>query len=291
MSRTFSNFLLFEDVLDGLSTDAPPIMKQAVSILKKPIVKVVSPDCRTLLGQIVDTSSEAEGKVEVATDLPLTQTRIRQLLSQGKYQIGIRKLHTCLSHLDGGICQACYKGSFLGEQTPSVGTIVAIDSSFIYQTDILVGDNYTSKFTLSQTSDDYEFVKIFNQGVLVDPAHYTLGYDFVQFEVKIPLDSVTGVYTVHFYSKSTEPFQGYISKTYSGAVLGMEPLPTAPMLLRKSLYEAQFSDGFIALMMEILKEVQGIPPTYLDYIERIHSRLEKVLVILYLYSIYSNVNV
>jgi hypothetical protein len=290
MSRTYSNFLLFEDVLDNIPNTSP-VMTQAVQILLNPITKIVSEDCGTLLGNIVDSSLELEGMTEVATGDKLTSTRIISLLSQGVYKFGVRDLHTCVSHTEGGICRTCYEAQYFGQTAPAVGTNITIPSSLIYQTDIVVADGYNSEYPLSQTSDDWYSVIVINQGEVYPSSSYTLGYDTITFNSPPALDSVTGLFTVHFFKHNTDPFQGFIAKTYSGALLGMQPLPTIKTLLRERLYETQFSDNFIALMVDEITPLKAIPRTYLEYLDKLHSRLEKVLLCLYLFAIYSNVEV
>lgn len=287
MSRSYANFLLFEDVLDNIPT-TNPVMVQAVNTLLSPMVKIVEDNCGTLLGAVTETSLELEGLTDIATGDVLTPTSIRALLAQGKYKLNLRSLHACNSHLKGGICRKCYQGSHIGEVAPDVGSTISLKSSLIYQTDVVLGTGYSTKFTLSQTTDDYYDIKVLNQGAVVTTG-FTLGYDYIEFDSIVPQDPVTGAYTVHFLQENTEPFQGLISKTYSGSLLGMQPLPTLPPLLRKELYSSQLSDNFIALMLEAIAPLRVIPSTYLDYLERIHDRLEKVLLILYLYALYSNV--
>jgi hypothetical protein len=291
MNRTYSNFLLFENVLDSLTEGPDVIMAQAVNTLLNPIVTIIEEDCGTLIGNLVDTTFEIEGFVEVATGDPLTQARIITLLGQGQYLTGIRSLHTCLSHSGGGICRKCYEGSFLGSTAPTVGTKLSIKSIIQYQTDVIRGNGYSSVFPLSQTSDDYYSVVVINQGQVVDPSEYTLGYNYIQFPTILPINSTTGTYTVHFMDESTNPFQGYIAKTYSGGLLGMAILPTVNPLLRESLYNDQLSDSFLSLMADLLSKLSEIPSTHLEYVDRIHSKLEKVLYMLYLFAIYSNIQV
>lgn len=288
MSRTYSNFLLFEEVLDNIPT-VSPTMTQAVGILLNPLTTVVDEDCNTLLGEIVDTSYELEGLIEVATKSVLTRTRINQLLQQGKYKVGVRNLHTCLSHTSGGICRLCYQGTFPGEAAPNVGSNISVPNMLIYQTDVIQGTGYASAFDLSETSDDWYEVKVVKNGVVLNEGpDYTLGDSGITFP-SIPTNN--DAYVVHFLKQNTDPYQGYIARTYSGALLGMEPLPTLKPVLRESLYEQQFSDSFLSMLIEEVKQFKAIPDTYLDYLERVHSRMEKVLLTLYLFAVYSNVEV
>lgn len=290
MSRTYSNFLLFEDVLDNIPTSSP-VMVQAVNMLLNPIVKIVAEDCNTLLGKIVDTSLELEGLTENATGDRLTSTRLKTLLSEGEYKVGVRTLGTCLSHSDGGVCRACYSAQYIGETAPVVGTNLSIPSLLIYQSDLIATNGYETTYPLSQTSDDWYAVKVINQGEVVPPANYTIGLDSITFTTTPPLDPVTGVFVVHFYKQNTDPFQGYVAKTYSGGLLGMQPLPSLSLLLRQSLYEAQFSDNFVELIVTETSKLKAIPKTYIEFMVKVPSKLEKILLALYLYSIYGNIEV
>lgn len=287
MSRTYSNFLLFEDVLDGISNSST-IMAQAVKLLLNPVVRVLAFDCDTLLGEIRDTSYEMEGMVEVATKARLSRDRISQLLQSGQYKTGIRTLSTCQTHTWGGICQACYQASLFTDTSPNFGDTVVVPSYLVYQTDTLLSDGNIPTFDLSQTSDDWYSIKVFNNGTEVPTSNYTLGFDTITFNPLLPQGSV---YVVHFLKLNTEPFQGYIAQTYSGALLGMQPLPTLKPMLRMALYEQQFSDGFIGLLMDELSTLKAIPSTYIDFVNNVHGKMEKVLLALYMYALYSNVEI
>lgn len=286
MARTYANFLLFEDVLDNLPEDSATIMQQAVNMLLNPIVQVVENDCHTLLGKVVTTNYELEGLTSLATGIKLSRAYIDSLLAAGAYTVRVRDLHACTSHEKGGICQKCYEATMLGETAPNVGTTFSIPTSLIYQSDVIVGNGYSAQYPLSQTEDDWYDVKVIQNGQIVDPSLYTLGFDYIEFPSIVATNSV---YVVHFFQENTEPFQGYIAKTYSGGLLGMEPLPTLPTMLRESLYYSMFPDTFISLMLEELNQLHEIPAAYSEYIERIHDRLEKVLYILYLYALYKNI--
>lgn len=287
MSRSYSNFLLFEDVLDAISPSDSVIMAQAVQTLLNPTVQIVEEDCNTLLGEITETSVELQGRIEAATKAALTNTRITALLAAGQYKTGLRTLPTCQSHVSGGVCRICYSGSLLGSVAPAVGSTVNIPALQIYQSDTLGGNGFTTTFNLSQTSDDWYDVKVVKNGV-VQTSGYTLGYNTITIS---PAIGVNEIVIVHFMKQNTDPLQGYIAKTYSGALLGMQPLPTIKPLLRESLYEPLFSDSFIGLMMEELKPLKAIPSTYIDYLQRVHSKFEKILLALYLFALYSNVEV
>jgi hypothetical protein len=262
-------------------------MAQAVEMLLNPTTKIVEEDCDTLLGEVVETSVELEGRIEVSTKEVLTNARIVELLEEGKYKLGIRTLATCQSHTKGGVCRICYEGSLIGQTAPVVEATVAVPAMQIYQSDTLMGNGVMTEFPLSQTEDDWYEVKVVRNGV-IQTSGYTLGFDTLTYTPTLDAGEIV---IVHYLKQNTDPFQGYIAKTFSGALLGMQAMPTIKPLLRESLYETLFSDNFIGLVLAELKPLKAIPSTYIDYLERVHGRMEKVLLALYLFALYSNVEV
>lgn len=281
--RTYSNYLLFEDVLDNLPPSSK-LLNQVADLVISPTVNVVEEDCGTILGKVVDVSFELEGLVELATGLPLTRDRLTTLLSQGQYSVRIRELHSCTS--TGGICRKCYEATYLGSTAPSIGTSTKLSPSLIYQTDEVIGNGLTSQFTLSQTSDDYYFIQVIHNGLVYSPTNYTLGYDTITFNTVL---SNTDLYVVHFYKVNSEPLLGYISKTYSGSLLGIQPLPSLNLIIKESLYATIVSDGYIPMMIAELNNYPAIPATFLQYIENIRGKLEKIIFILLVYAVFGNI--
>lgn len=288
MSRTYSNFLLFEDVLDNIPSGSDT-MRRAASLLLNPTVKIVEEDCNTFLGKIAQTSQELQGYTEVATKTVMTQARINTLLGSGQYKTGIRTLRTCQSHLLGGVCRTCYKSSMLNSPvtTAALGTSVIIPSYLVYQTDVLVGSGYTATFSLSETSDDWYATKVISNGVPLTSG-FTIGTNSITF-TSIP--AAGSLRVVQFIKQNLDPFLGYMAKTYSGALLGIQPLPSLDTFLRISLYEPLFPDSYVELMLDELSQFKAIPATYKDYLSRVHDRMEKVLLAMYLYGLYANVEV
>lgn len=280
--RSFTNFLLFEDILEAIP-DGSPLLTQTVNKLLSPVAEIIEEDCGTLLGEVVDISYELEGRVEVATNLPLSKTRINYLLSEGSYIVRIRTLHSCMS--DGGICQKCYESNFIGDTAPEIGSRAPIDSYQVFQSDTIIGNGIKSEFELTQSEDDYDYAVVVKEGVIV-----TSGYSITGTTITFnsPL-SINETYIVHFYSLTSQPFLGYIARTYSGGLLGIRPLPTLDLLLKPIYYQALFNDQILFRMVKEVEYIKEIPRTYIDYIDRIHDPLEKALYITYLYTIYKNI--
>lgn len=286
--RTYANFLLFEDLLDNLPIGAPLLTQMASNIIS-PRVQMIEEDCGTLLGSVEDTVFALEGKVELATDTALSRTRIEELLGEGKYTVAIRDLHSCIS--TGGICKKCFQATYPTYTNEIViGQSIQVPSSLNYQSDVLVTDGINRTFNLTQNQDDYYSVIVVKNGLIVPTNMYTLTYDTIVLNDALPID-INTVYVVHFYKANSEPLLGYISKTYTGGLLGLTPLPALKTPIRESLYQTLISDSMILNMTSQLRPFKAlIPTTYMDYLDRIHDRLEKALFILYLFAVFGNVN-
>lgn len=279
--RTYSNFLLFEDILDNLPPDNITLASSVAS-LNTPSVRVVEEDCGTLLGTTLDLTPEVEGLVELATGNNISRSRIETLLGQGKYKIAIRDLHSCNSV--GGICRKCYEGQYLYTTAPAVNTISKLSSTMNIQTDIITGSDTSYSYRLSLDEEDYDYLILVQNGVPF--TDFTVSGNILTFNNQIQ-DSV--VFIVRYFKNTSEPLQGYMSRTYTGDLLGMKPLPSLPLLLKESLYSAILTDSILGSMSKAIYRYRTIPSTFLDYLDRIPNKLEKALFILYLYAIYANI--
>lgn len=282
--RSFSNFLLFEDVLSNLPVDSTLLTSVASSIIS-PSIKVVEEDCGTLLGTFEETNFEKEGLIELATGDMLSRARITELISLSHYKVATRNLHSCISK--DGICRKCFAASYLTKIAPDVNTQVRLESLLTYQNEIIAGDNTTNVKTLSLDKSEYDEVVVIKDGVIL-----TSGYSILGNKITFTTTpTYSDVYVIRYYVETSEPLQGYLARSYSGDLLGMKPLPTLPTLVRESLYTSILPDGILSVMELELHQYKAIPSTYLDYISTIHDRLEKALFIIYLYAIFSNVQI
>jgi len=133
----------------------------------------------------------------------------------------------------------------------------------------------------------FDKVIIFKNGVI-----QSAGFGIVDDQLIFPSNiSYSDIYTVRFYRETSEPLQGYIARSYSGDLLGMKPLPTTSTIIRESLYASIIPESILSMMLIELSPLKSIPSTYLEYVDRIHDKLEKALYILYLYAIFSNVQI
>jgi len=279
--RSYSNFLLFEDVLTNLPAGSDIIL-QAANTLVNPIVSIVANDCGTYLGSVIPLTYAALGKMELANSTPLTESRISTLLSQGVTTIRVRNTTTCISK--GGLCSVCYQATSGIANTP-VGNFVTLTSEFVYQTDLIVGDGVNASYPVTQSSSQYTKTNV--SGGAYYPEVLSLTDTTITFNsVRQP----TQTFALEYYQVSTDPLLEYIAKSYSGSLLGLSPLPSYQLQLKPSLYLSMFSDSQIQLLRnELDLYSKNIPPLYLEYCDKISDTLEKVLYILYIYAIYANV--
>lgn len=279
--RTYSGFLLFENLLDQVPTDNSSLYGFGQLILS-PRVPIVEEDCNTTVGTKIDLNYDREGELELATDLTLTKARIDTLLAAGTYTISVRTTSSCTSQ--GGVCQKCYAGTYVDQATPPVGTMVTLAPMYNYQTDVLRGTGSLSYFPLTEAPENYEKALVIQNGLILTSG-YTISGNSLTTPAAVPLNSNL---VVKYYRLTAQPFMGYLSNTYSGSLLGAKPLETSSLLLRPGLFQSIIKIPQLELMEKELKILSLIDPGYLTYSSQIKNTLERALFILSLYSIFIN---
>lgn len=283
--RSYSGFLILEDLLDNLPASNPNLVNFCYDITN-PFITVVEEDCGTPVGEWITLDFSYLGYTELSTGLPLTQTRITNILSSGIYNISIRSLDTCIS--TGGVCQACHKGSFIDHTTPAIGSVIRITPDYNYQTDVILCDGVTGVFTLTETAANYDKILVVVDGVVITSG-YSISGDVITFSPVQPL----GTYVACRFNRTTnQPFLGYISSKYTGALLGMSTLPTQDLFLKHSLIQSNITNTALAQAeAELIQSFPMITSNYIRYLDTIKDPLEKALYISVLYGIYGNVTV
>lgn len=281
--RTYSGFLILEDLFNYIPT-TNQTMYQFSDFVMRPKVNVVETDCLTKIGEIVPTTYEIEGEVELATDMTLTKARLDFLLGQGQYTIALRNSHSCVSQ--GGICSKCYHGTYIDQPFPAVNTPVIMDNSYDYQTDVLQGDGSTKNFTLTQTPDLYDKILLIFMGMIVTTG-FTITGTTLTLDTAPPLNSNL---VVRYYKHTTQPFMGYLAKSYSGSLLGMSVLPTDNLHLRSGLMQQLLGDSQLEIVKQQLEAYKIVTSPYINYIDTIKDKLEKALYLLAIYGIFANVS-
>ena len=275
--RTYSNYLLFEGVLDSLSSSSDIVGTMAKSVVT-PVVKIVEEDCGTTLGTEVVVNFDLEGDILLSTNTPLTYSHIYSLLSSGVYKVGVRKASSCISK--GGVCRKCAAGSMLGATIPAIGEGFQLVPEFNYKTEYFVGDGIRKSYLLRT---DYDVAKVIINGLVVKVLS---GETHVDFTVA---PAPGQKFIIRYYTADSSSLLGYIARSFSGGLLGVRPLDTPPLVIREELYNSILQEGQIAILEEEVLAISGIDSKYMDYVAKVHSKLEKCLMLLFTYAIFSDI--
>jgi len=102
--------------------------------------------------------------------------------------------------------------------------------------------------------------------------------------------STGDVLLIKYYTNSSNTLLSYISKTFSGGLLGMSPLDLGKTIVKPSLFNTLIPTAVLnEARVDLERKLPNIPIEYLAYCDTISDVLEKALLIAYLYIIYYNV--
>jgi hypothetical protein len=281
--RSYEGLLVLEDIFDYIPTTDPDIVNLANSVFS-PNLKIIENDCGTTLGLYQTVTYAIEGKTELSTDEPLSKDRIDQLLFNGTYQVALRSTSTCIS--SGGICAKCYSATFPRASVPVVNSRVTIYPEYTIDTDVLAGVAGQSQFTLSLNSNQYTFLYVYHEGLLlVQGSDFTLVGTTLTLTVPLPAD---GNVVARYTSYNRAPFLIYLAEQYSGSILGMNPLPRELLPIRSLLLISLLNDNILEIVAENTIANTSIPNELSGYISNISDPLEKALYILALQALFAN---
>lgn len=280
--RSYAALLVLEDIFNYVPTSFPDVVGLAGMIFT-PNLPIVSVDCNTTLGDFKTVNYELEGAVELATDLVISKNRIDQLLYSGVYEISTRSTSTCVAH--EGICQKCYNASNQYRAIPAIGSRVTIEPEYLVKTDVINANSGDITWRLSQPASTYQSVHIYVQGVLQNPATYTITNQTLTFNTA--LASAANV-VVHFTRNNLSPFLVYLAKTYSGSLLGMASLPAPALPIRSLLLKSLIPDTKLQSVVEYTTELPQVSQEFKNYLTTIQDPLEQSLFALALNCIFAN---
>jgi len=278
--RSFSNYLLYEGVIESLLTiDNTTISSLARSLLY-PQVNVVEEDCGTTLGLIQDLNFSVQGDILVETGEPITYNQIYTKLGAGVYSAGFRSASTCTS--SEGICAKCAAGSNLLQPEPGVGSYLALSPLLNYATLTVTITNLPQELFLSTV--DYDLALVIHNGQVI--ASGTSGSNIVLQVGDVPINQSV---LVRYYISDSSSLLSYFAKSYSGALLGIKSLDAPMLTVPEKVYETIIPDEALFLAENELRQL-NIDARYLSYIEEINNKLEKALAILYFYATFAYIN-
>lgn len=85
-------------------------------------------------------------------------------------------------------------------------------------------------------------------------------------------------------------YWGYLTGSFSGSLIGAKPLQTPPLPVRGSLIKSMLTPGILHFLHEEVFKLELLPPNYEAYCRSIADPLERALLTITLYSLYSNVS-
>lgn len=303
--RSFSALMVFETAFDNM-VSADPILSSMQQQVFSPVYNVVEDSCGTYLGETLDVNFEAEGRVELATDMRLSRRRIVQLLEQGEYTVRTRSLSTCISH--GGVCAACYNASRPTEQYPYLNEPVTVLPIFDKGSEVVGPVVQNGEYLLTLDPNDYDTVTLFANGNVVSEYDYTISGRVLTILANIGAgieggggSCSGGVYdpdycgfdpyvVVRYQSLTRVPYMLWLAGTYSGSLLGIRPLPGPLLSVRTLLLTDSLKDSPIDTLLADTKKIQAIPANMLEYASGLKDVLEQTLFLIALRAIYDSVS-
>lgn len=282
--RSYSGYLLIEDLLDTLSSDAPSLYNISQSLIN-PRPTVVEENCGTLLGKKINLGYGSLGMYDLALDRRLTRTDIVSLLGQGEYTRRVRSPAFCTSH--GGICRKCASSAVQGAK---VGLPVQLTSSIVAGFYSYSGGDGVNTFILEVSEEEVDYLEVFVDSVPKTEFSYSATSDGL-ISLTLQGDYASGVSVdVRAVKNTASPFISYLSKTYSGSLLGASKVDGYDLPLRPNLLREYMTESRISILESELEEYQDkIPDGYLNYSSSIRDPLERGLYLIALYGIFNDV--
>lgn len=109
------------------------------------------------------------------------------------------------------------------------------------------------------------------------------------FAASNPLDPLPGLNEqVIIDIGNTQPFFSYLANSYSGSLVGIQALPEGRLPLRKGLFDYAITDQHLTIAMARLRTFRDVPADLLEYAGIVEDKLERALLIVVLYSLYSS---
>jgi hypothetical protein len=284
MSRSFANTLLYEGTLDTI-TSVNPILHNVVHTLFTPTVRIVEEDCGTLLGYSTPSSFRSEGYIETETGLSITPARRTTLLTDGRYNVNIRTISTCISN--NGICRTCLASSRPRLAVPSIGSLYKVEPEIVLDIlDVEVsldGTDKVIKIPYDQTM--YDTLYVFDNGLLVDQSEYSI----TDTKLIMSPSAVVGTkLVVRFLVKSNIEYYNWLCGTFAGSLLGVKQLSDNLLPVRKSTLLQNIPNEDISSLQSQLESLDIGADDVIMYLSNVKDPLEKAIYTCVLSSILLN---
>lgn len=282
-TRTYSGTLILENVFDAIPSSNTALTTIANHIFS-PTVPIVEADCTTLLGSVVTLTFESEGLVRIDSSTPINRTYITNTLASGVYEVHVRSTASCISH--GGLCRACYMASRPYASSPTIGTSIKLNPEFPLQAESVTVLAGSSIGNLSHAPAEYDYIYVYNNGVLVSPSTYTVNNKLLT--LTTPVVSQT-IFVVKYTVLSRAPFFYWLAGQYAGSLLGTKALPAQPLSLKPSLFSSLLPSHDVDYVVTKVLNSDLTPFDIKGYLPNAASLLEKTLLAIAVDSVFSNV--
>lgn len=292
--RLLSNFLLFENVLDNLNYSDPYVSLLATQLFK-PNVTIVQQNCGTTLGKRIPVNLTCNGLVRmdwngtlnldgtIPVSYKISKADIQSWLGRSIYETYVRDLHYCTSV--GGVCAACYAAT-MQTAAPEVGSIIQIPNSYVTHIDSFMTSTSTN-YNLTVEREVFDYANIFLDNVLLEE-----GTDYTISDKLLTLSQAPtfgNFLTVNEIAISNKPFLSYVGKLYGGDFLGIEPIFFQDILLPHSVIDRNIQPSQLNQITTALEKLGIVDQTYLNYCEKITNKVERAIILLILYTLYTDV--
>lgn len=282
--RTYAGTLLLQNLFNYVPQTNMGLYNLAQGIFY-PSVPVTVLDCGTTLGKIETVNFEAEGLTQLSNDEVLSETSITELLSEGIYSTATRHVSTCIA--PGGCCTLCYQATYPQDVFPTVNTRVTIRPEYLVNAELIQAKvGATSYTTVTPVGTYVKYYVYANGTLLIEGTDYTLNGNNLTLLVN-PITNFNVV--LRFTTYDLSPFMLWLAETYSGSILGLEPLPYSLLPIRSLYLTSTLSKNRLQLVNQQVSQIKAVPTEFANYIPKITDSLEQALYMIALYSIYSNV--
>ena len=135
--------------------------------------------------------------------------------------------------------------------------------------------------TLSFTPDQYDSAILFKNGTFLNPSAYTISGNIITFTNPLTGDpgSSYATITIQYIVVSTVPFVNWLAETYSGALVGLDPLPRPLLSLPKLLLSSLVPSYNVESLALLLMNSPLTPVAVKQYLPNINDPLEKAVLV------------
>lgn len=291
--RSLSSFLLFENVLDNLD-QTNPFITQLSTQLFTPNVTIVQENCGTMLGKKINIDLTVNGLVRmdwngtlnVDRTIPetyrISKTDIQTWLGKSIYSTYVRDIHYCTSM--GGVCAACYAAS-LNTAAPEVGSIIQIPNQYVTQVDSYLTTT-SSSYSHSIDAETYDKITVYLDNHPLDISEYSSDGSTLTLNTAPAYGQFL---TINYIAVSNKPFLNYVSNTFSGDLLGIEPISYQDLFLPLSVIDRAIRGNNIEQLHDQMQALGNVDQIYLDYCSNVTNRIERAILTLILFTLYNDV--